>query len=320
MGKSKKQALDIINKIRNENKTVDELKTMFLTNEDWYRVSNLAYNIQLEEARRENVKSQKKPHVLVTPNETINDIFSLNDTLSNYALGIPLWATERDYEKIKDFANDLPSTEQNIIDFIESINMHPKWRAQQKKGRISQYEIFKEFDKIVDSSLISYYRQNYIACFLTLAPVIEGVLLKWKRYDGFSEKPEFDDYRKFFKQGPLRQPCPGNIQFHRVYSSICDNIINKTLYKPTFSGDAHSDFNRHVALHMLKKSKFGTKNNCTRLFLLLDFMTEIYWYEGKFPDPRWNLNNDDILLEFSIYSDLKENLKNCNSAEEFLLR
>ena len=174
MGKSEEKAKEIIEKLTKEKKTVEEVKAMFSTEEEWYRVSNKAYNIQLEIAKFENKRNETRPHVATTPNETIGNVFVLNNTLSNYALGVPTWATQSDLNTIEKLANDLPTSEHKIIEAIE---------------RISQYGAFKDFDKIVDAALICYYRENYISSFLTLVPVIEGILLKWIGYDNTQEKP-----------------------------------------------------------------------------------------------------------------------------------
>ena len=160
MGKSEEKAKEIIEKLTKEKKTVEEVKAMFSTEEEWYRVSNKAYNIQLEIAKFENKRNETRPHVATTPNETIGNVFVLNNTLSNYALGVPTWATQSDLNTIEKLANDLPTSEHKIIEAIERISMHPNWRARQKKGRNSQYGAFKDFDKIVDAALICYYREN----------------------------------------------------------------------------------------------------------------------------------------------------------------
>lgn len=320
MAKVEDKAKDVIKMLTVDGKTVDEVKAMYPGDQEWYSVSNKAYNIRLEEAKRENKKNETRSNVSSTPNATILNIISINEKLSDFALGIPVSATTSELNAIDELVKDLPDSEERIIALIERFNMHPKWRAMQKLGRISKYDAFKEFDKIVDAALLCYYRENYISCFLTLAPVIEGVLLRWKGYNGIGDKPEFEDYRKFFKQGPMRQPCSANIQFHNVFSKVCDSIINKTLYKPTPSGDAYGDFNRHLALHLLKSSNFGTKNNCIRLFVLLDFMTEIYWYEGRFHDPRWDLKSDDLVVDIEIYGNLIIDQELPSTAEKKILK
>lgn len=304
MGKIAIKAEEVIKKLTEEGKSVAEVKALYPDYQEWFSVSTKAYSIWLDLEKKKNKIYEKQRHVSTTSNTRIVDIFNLNERLSDYAIGITISATGGELTAIEDLAKSLPASEQAIINLIERVNMHPKWRARQKQGRIRKYDAFKEFDRIIDAALLCYYRENYISCFLTLTPVIEGVLLRWIGYNGIGEKPEFEAFRKFFKQSSLRQPVPGNVQFHKVFTKVCDSIINKTLYKPTQSGDAHGDFNRHVALHLIKNSNFGTKNNCIRLFVLLDLMTEIYWYEAKFHDPRWDLHDNDIKDDIEVYGNL----------------
>jgi hypothetical protein len=183
-------------------------------------------------------------------------------------------------------------------------------RILQKKGRIEEFDYFKVFSKLIDAAIISYYRTNFISCYLTLLPVIEGIIIRWMGYTENDSKPEFEDIRKFFKNSAVRQPCPSNIQFHNVYAKVCDKILNNHFYKPTTAGNSHSNFNRHVASHLLNNDQFATKENCVRLFILLDTMTEIYLYESRISDPRFNLTNEAISADILNYNMiLLENLK-----------
>ena len=102
----------------------------------------------------------------------------------------------------------------------------------------------------------------------------------------------------------LRQPCPGNIQFHEIYAKACHQILNKHFYKPSTNGRAHADFNRHIAAHLLNDNQFATKENCIRLFVLLDAMTEIYLYESRGVDPRFSPQNNQTAKDASIFAEI----------------
>lgn len=318
MGKTEEKARVVIHKLIKEGKPLNEVKSMYPGDQEWFAISNKAYLIRLEEEKKRNKENETKPHVSSTPNATITEIIVINEKLSDYGLGTPISATTPEFELLKNLTAALPSSENSIIEAIARFNMHPKWRAMQKQRRFRHYMAFKEFDKIIDAALLCYYRENYVSCFLTLAPVIEGVLLRWMNYDGISEKPEFEDYRKFFKHGPMRQPCPDNILFHQVYSKVCDGILNKTIYKPTPRGAAHGDFNRHLALHLLKSSNFGTRANCVRLFILLDYMTEIFCYEEKIDNP-FSFHSSQLNGDIDIYGNLLVDQQLLQSAEKQLL-
>lgn len=115
------------------------------------------------------------------------------------------------------------------------------------------------------------------------------------------KKIGFEDIKKFFKNSYLRQPCPANILFHNVYVKVCDKIINEHFYRDTSDGQSYSNFNRHIGSHLLSEDEFATKENCIRLFILLDTMSEIYLYETKVNDPRFELGEEQISYERKIF-------------------
>lgn len=120
-------------------------------------------------------------------------------------------------------------------------------------------------------------------------------------YDETGPKPEFEEIRKFFNKSALRQPLPYNILFHNVYIKACHKILNHHFYKPTTTGNSWANFNRHVASHLINSNPFGTKQNCIRLFMLLDVMTEIYVYESRIDDPRFGIKDNQIKRDIDIY-------------------
>ena len=70
----------------------------------------------------------------------------------------------------------------------------------------------------------------------------------------------------FFRNSYQRQPCPGNVLFHDVFSKACDKLLTEHLFKDSQDGDAYSNFNRHLAAHLFSDSLFATRENCVRLF------------------------------------------------------
>src|SRR5438270_11797029 len=84
MGKTEEKAKDVIKKLTQENKTIDEVKALYPGDQEWFSVSNKAYNIRLEEAKRENKKNETRPHVSSTSNAKIADIIDLNEKLSDF--------------------------------------------------------------------------------------------------------------------------------------------------------------------------------------------------------------------------------------------
>lgn len=319
MSKTIDKAKDIIKQLTIDNKTILEVKGLYSNEEDWIRVSSKAYSLYLEEEKEKRLLDGKKLHVSLTPTSIINLMIDLNAKLSEYAVGIPTTSTEYDLKAIIELAEGLPVTEKMLFERLEFFNMSPKFRSLQKNGRFKHFEVFKEFDHIIDAALLCYYRTNYISCFLTLVPVVEGVLLRWIGHDATIDDIDFEQYKSFFKRGARRNPCPGNPQFHEVFSRLCDDLLNKHLYKSSKKGDAYNDFNRHSAVHLFKTPEFGTKHNCIRLFILIDFMTEIYLYEGRLQDPRFSLKPAEFDTDLVIYANVIIDQQMSVSAEKKLL-
>lgn len=306
MTKATIKAQEIINSINN-GESIVSIKLQFDTDQ-WYSYGSKAYNLSLENAKKE--RKQKKENVLTTSNDEILAILKLNEKLSEHALLLPIFSTLGELNHITSLLPNLPNSENQILEIIGKKTMHPKLRVLQKKGRIEKFEYFKIFSKLVDASTLCYYRGNFISCYLTLIPVIEGVIIRWMGFSETDSKPEFEEIRKFFKNSALRQPFPANILFHNIFTKACDKILNEHFYKPTSTGNSYANFNRHVASHLLNDNQFATKENCLRLFILLDTMTEIYLYESREKDPRFNLGNEEIKEDIDLLTEiLLENLK-----------
>lgn len=299
--------------------TMEIIKQIFNVTEEKWRSSCLkAYSINLEGAKKDRKKDERKRNVAATSNKDIIKIIELNRVLGNYALLLPIFSTMSDFHLLEQLKDELPDSEKKILNHIGKFIMHPKIRVLQKIGRLEKFDYFKPFSKLIDAAVLSYYRTNFISCYFTLIPIIEGIIIRWMGFQQSDNKPEFEDIRKFFKKAPLRNPNPTNILFHDTYIQICDKIINEHFYRPTMLSNSHSHFNRHVAAHLLIEDEFATKQNCIRLFLLLDTMTEIYFYESGEIDPRFNLGTEQTEKDFAIYcSVLLQNAE--ETAEQILL-
>ncbi|MFD2943287.1 hypothetical protein [Flavobacterium notoginsengisoli] len=307
MSKSTLMGEKIISEIES-GQTIEQLKqTLNIDDNEWFRFSSKANQLYLDKKKKERKKRSTVPNTQGTSEKEITNLINLNNTLANYALCMNIFTTQSEVDYANKLVVDLPVTEAQLIKLIGDVTMHPKLRVMQKKGRIEKLPHFDLFTKMIDAATISYYRNNFISCFMTLLPVVEGILIRWMGYKDSEEKPPFEDIRKFFKNSFMRQPCPYNILFHDVFCKACDKIINDHFYKPTTNGLAHSNFNRHVASHILNDNQFATKDNCIRLFILIDAMTEIYIYEARQHDFRFDLGKEDTDAEVELYVDLMFN-------------
>lgn len=301
MAKSTIKANEIISRI-NQGELIELIKAeTSSTADEWHRYSSKAYKIYYDQAKKERASIENRPHVSAKSNSEILEIITLNETLANFALLLPIFSTNGEFQAIKTLAEGLPTTESEIIKIIGKMTLHPRLRALQKRGRIEKFDHFRVFSKMVDAAILSYYRTNFISCYLTLLPIIEGIIIRWMGYNSLAPKPEFEDIRRFFKISAQRQPCPHNVLFHNVFVKACDKILNNHFYLPTANGNAYANFNRHVASHLLNDNHFATKENCIRLFILLDAMTEIFQYESRDNDPRFNLGNEEIAKDIELF-------------------
>ena len=288
--------------------------------DDWFRISAKAYSLHLQAARKKRKEDSKKRNIATTSNQEIDELLELNDKLAAYAVCLPTPATKSDIRAALILLPGMPQSENQLMLLIEGMTLEPRIRALQNIGRIRHFLVFKEFSYLVEAATLCYYRGNYASSYLTLVPVIEGIILRWSGYQGIGEKPEFEEIRKFFGSPHVRQPCPGNPLFHDVFCKACNKIINDHLYQPSQCGAAYAEFNRHQASHLLRDRTFATRENCIRLFLLLDTMAEIYLYETNCNDPSWNLTNDDTRSEVTLYRALQLETALGNSPESNLLR
>jgi hypothetical protein len=176
--------------------------------DDWFRVSAKAYSLHLQAARKQRKEYAKKRNVATTSNEEIGEILELNEKLSAYAVCLPTLATKSDIKAALFLLPQMPQTESQLLLLIENMTLEPRVRALQNIGRVRHFAAFKEFANLVEAATLCYYRGNFASAYLTLVPVIEGIILRWSGYQGIGDKPEFEEIRKFFGSPHVREtPC-----------------------------------------------------------------------------------------------------------------
>lgn len=266
----------------------------------WSKVSPLVYEKAKADARKERDMDTRKPHVSTTSNATIVDLLALNEQLANYALLAPPTITEPEFRRIGQLATELPASEAAILAYLGKIFTSPKLCAILKQG-FENCPAFQSFTPLVEAAIISYYQENYISSFLTLVPIVEGLILRWNGFDGTGPepKPDFEAVRKFVGNSYLRQPNPGNVLFHDVYVRASQAILTNHLYLNSGTGSAYANFSRHLAAHLLSNGTFATQPNCIRVFILLDALLTVYTYETKpAKDPRFHV--DELALQRDV--------------------
>ncbi|HEX8326081.1 MAG TPA: hypothetical protein VF629_00985 [Hymenobacter sp.] len=283
-------------------KSVADVKADLAINDStmWSKVSALVYEKAKVAARKERDQDAQRPHVSTTSNAEIMDLLALNEQLAGYALLAPPTMTTAEFRRIGLLAAELPASEATILTYLDSIITSPRMCAILKQG-FEYCPAFQSFSTLVEAAIIAYYQENYTSAFLTLVPVVEGLILRWNGFDGTGPepKPEFEAIRKFVGNSYLRQPNPGNVLFHDVYVKASQAILTKHLYLNSETGSAYANFSRHLAAHLLSNEAFATQPNCVRLFILLDALLKVYTYETKpAKDPRFDV--DEPMLQRDV--------------------
>jgi hypothetical protein len=309
MGKIKLISDEVYQRLRSGTSIAEIILIYSLSVDDWYRLSCLLY---------EKYKSDKKTEIAKDyPGQDHSDIFcEVNSYLSDYALAFPTLGTAG---KLKKIHSIIKSDKANKIDIVfnefNNIIMGTNIRALAVEAYYSEtmlnegiHNIFYEFNYIIDSASVSFYRGNLVSALITIMPVIEGILLRWQGFpDRVTTKPSFEESIKYLSNIKARQPFPANVLYFDSWHKACLKIIREHLFKSTESGRTLDDFNRHLILHLLDDSDFCTPINVMRCFLLIDIMFELYLAENRITNFKINAKHGFTTIEstktFLAYND-----------------
>lgn len=289
----------IIEKI-NHGLSISEVKNdLKITSDNWHRIS--------ESTCKKYLANEKASHDsaagIKTSLETIAKIRSLNKKLNEYALSIPPYpTTEHDFNQINEIFKQEGYSEK-LVQRIAQIHIKPDFRVTQELGMIQHFPCFAPYLKIIQATTLCYYQQNFISCYLTLLPCIEGIIQRWRGLTSINNRKGsgFQDLKCFFKNGFKRNPCPSNPIFYEIFIETADQLLVENFFLNNAQGNGFENFNRHIALHMIDEPNYLTQSNCIRLFTLLDLMLEIYWYENPSHDHRFYLERDIIFQSAQPY-------------------
>jgi len=231
----------------------------------------------------------------------------VNTTLAPHALSFPVYGTSLELKDVQQRMRQTPPDIAGAQKVIFEAVLNPRMRALQLVGRFMRLQPFKEFGYLIDAGALAFYRGNIPASYMTIVPVIEGILLRWMGYPDHTNpsrrKPEFKDLRAFVGDIGTREPRPLLPLFFDSWEKTVHSIVDDHLYKHTQAGPSADDFNRHLALHLLQDRRFCTTENVTRAFLLIDTLSELYICEKRLADPRWSVSNDEAGTHTQAYSD-----------------
>lgn len=170
--------------------------------------------------------------------------------------------------------------------------INPWQRAYQIEYRFKPSKIFNDFIKVIESATYDLMVGNYICSYLSLVPVVEAVLREWadeknneiksvNKYGNFSIFVFEKNLVKYLnKKNDQRQFNP---EFQKWISNqirYFDFMIKKVFYlrfEDSKKG-VRREFNRNRTLHLLENvdEPEVLRDNNTRIFLLLDIISELY--------------------------------------------
>jgi hypothetical protein len=212
---------------------------------------------------------------------------SVNRALAGHALYFPPCGTAGELHEVNKLMS-LPSPDMAAVQrIIFALVMNPRIRACQLAELFLKLAPFDEFAYLIDAATLSFYRGNFPAAFMTIIPVVEGLLLRWQGYPvPIGEKPSFATTLAFVRDLAARQPAPLLPLFYDSWIVAADTILRDHLSRHFENEPSRNHFNRHLAFPRLEDQHFETQQNVTRVFLLVDLLSEIFLCEKRINDPR----------------------------------
>ncbi len=225
----------------------------------------------------------------VNLDSTLKSILHINQHLKSEHFCCPLYGSITG-KWVSDAYKIIKSTEPERLKYhVTSEVIHPSRRAYQTVHFYHQLEIFKPFSYVIDAASVSYLEGNVICAYLSLAPVIEGVLKKWNEEIKNKERikqGERDVIRYIISKlsdEDLLHQCI------KIAAKFADDFYNNVFFE---NGEIAKKkegkiINRHVASHMLKPPRYlDSLINTPTLFLFLDIIGDLYLHThfDEYPD------------------------------------
>ena len=232
----------------------------------------------------------------------------INDKLKENFLIIPFCynVNGKYVEELMDAYNANEQLEKYVFDIVTS----PYARTYQMEYRYKHMDVFKPFLKLIECVNYDLFSGNITCAYLSLIPIVEAVLIKWKKkiptittnkirasIPGFIEQWKNENNEKIYNNEKLKKCFEYEIDymeytlnlFYQDFDSYKDNNFSDT-------------FNRNLSLHKLE----GISNdeeiyrNLNRLFLLIDVIADLYTLAD---DKEDNKGHNEKYFRISFYAD-----------------
>ncbi|MFD3156669.1 hypothetical protein ACFIJ5_07375 [Haloimpatiens sp. FM7330] len=190
---------------------------------------------------------------------------------------------------------------------------NPWQRAYQIEYRFKPSKIFNDFMKVIESATYDLMVGNYICSYISLVPVVEAVLREWaaESYKEIKSVNTDGDFSTFVFEKNLvkylkekngeRQHNPKFQKWISNQIKYFDFMIKKVFYLNFKSSEKglKREFNRNRTLHLLENvdEPEVLRDNNTRIFLLLDIISELYL-----------ALNDELYVKNTFYCDYEDNI------------
>lgn len=170
--------------------------------------------------------------------------------------------------------------EQNKLKYHVTKEVINPWRrAYQTSHFYHQLEIFKPFAYILDVATIAFLLGNWVCSYLSLLPILEGVLIRWERENNLEKQESVRDSTgsKLVKNvlSPIGDDLDYKIHLHNVLDlekTFLEMVLQEDFF---FNGGKYLErslgsryFNRHVSSHMFKEPSYVESGlNTANIFL-----------------------------------------------------
>lgn len=199
-----------------------------------------------------------------------------------------------------------------IIGKIHPLQAKPEYRSAIRLF-YNQFKIFKPFMQQIDSATLSFFEGNYISACFTLAPLVDGLLIRWANGNEDYKSTLFVDVAtKGNRNNFLEARISSLKQKHNNDVIVCHNLdILKIFTENYFEFSTRSKnkikFNRERLLHLLAETN---QKECfiysLHLFAVLDLIVWCYSYEFTIEEHK---KEEHLLPEEIIEKEQKEFIK-----------
>jgi hypothetical protein len=131
---------------------------------------------------------------------------------------------------------------------------------------------------VVEQAYMAFYTFEFISLMMVLAPVIEGVLLRWTGFDPL--KPDAKPGREAFLDFVAEKTCSDTSQM--IHPLMVEehiwafaNVFEKLFFAWHTDAPSSGFFNRHYMAHLMGTGDFFRRNNVVRAMLLSDLLAHI---------------------------------------------